>query len=168
MAEIQVPSEVSKVTLGGDTVWQNSGGWVPLVLPEGLNGTVLFRDNGDGTASLAGGVRFLHVVLNTKNALLNAPEGYKFFSGNFNYITSNQLRGIEGYLDENGKPIQINAPVVETVVSYDDGNLQAAFKKFIDYQDNGRSFVDIIFSQAMSSNSGEGNPTALQINIEKV
>lgn len=40
MADVDVPSSVSKVTLGSDTIWQNSDGWVPLKLGPEVVGNV--------------------------------------------------------------------------------------------------------------------------------
>lgn len=40
MADVDAPSGVSKVTLGNDTIWQNSDGWVPLKLGPEVVGNI--------------------------------------------------------------------------------------------------------------------------------
>lgn len=82
MANLSVDGDVDKVVLGADTIWQNSDGWVPLVLPDSaLDGTVFFKDLGDGTALLAGVARYAIAAEHaTPTAIINPPKGYEFVS----------------------------------------------------------------------------------------
>ncbi|MFC6290676.1 hypothetical protein [Levilactobacillus angrenensis] len=88
MAELEVPNSVSKITLGGDTVWQNSDGWIPLKLPDGVSGNVFFKDYGDGTAGLVGSLGYLtqatsDSLYTPSFKLLNPPNGYTFLDHNW-------------------------------------------------------------------------------------
>lgn len=74
-------NRVSKIMAGTATVYQDSDGWIPLELPDGVSGTVFFKDNGDGVASLVGAAALPStMIVNSKYLLLNPPKGYAFIS----------------------------------------------------------------------------------------
>jgi len=94
MAELQVPSDVDRLTVGPDTIWMNSDGWVPLKLPDGVNGCVFFKDYGDGTAGLVGNVGFLvtgdvNSIYSAGPTILVPPVGYKFKDHSWRNDSSN-------------------------------------------------------------------------------
>lgn len=71
--------KVAKMLVGSSVIYQDSDGWIPLELPDRVTGQVMFKDNGDGTASLSGSISvndygrdrgYYPIVL--------APEGYQF------------------------------------------------------------------------------------------
>ena len=94
MAELEVPKGVSKVTLGGVTVWQNNDGWVPLKLAEGVGGTAMIRNLKDGTAELMGAIGYLgsysgnNSIYAGGSSLIVAPDGYKFADHNW-HVSAN-------------------------------------------------------------------------------
>ncbi|WP_203638868.1 hypothetical protein [Levilactobacillus wangkuiensis] len=81
---------VRKVLVGGEVVYRDSGGWIPLELPDGVNGLVFFRDNEDGTASLLGNCSFLYKT--KKFCILNPPKEYAFTSFNWKSPGTNDTR----------------------------------------------------------------------------
>lgn len=80
---------VSKIMAGNNTVYQDSNGWIPLELPDGVNGAVFFKDYGDGTAGLIG---VLTTNFTTQKAtpteIIIPPEGYVFSSVNWPGVNS--------------------------------------------------------------------------------
>lgn len=70
--------KVKKIMVGDKVVYKDSDGWVPLALPDGVSGTVLFKDNGDGTACLAGAVAFSMSGPGWVANVIKPPVGYRF------------------------------------------------------------------------------------------
>lgn len=96
-------SRVKKILMGDKVVYQDSDGWIPLKLPDGVTGSAFFKDNNDGTASLAGILQF---VLNGKPiTLLNPPDGYSFTGIDWNADKQNEgsQHGIMGGNNYQGK-----------------------------------------------------------------
>lgn len=83
---------VSKIAKDNQVVYQDSGGWIPLELPEGVSGKVLFKDNRDGTGQLIGTVGFQCSTINpTTITLLQAPNGISFVStDNWTYFNESE------------------------------------------------------------------------------
>ena len=64
-------------------------GWRPLKLPSGITGQVFFKDNGNGTASLAGTIRAMLPEnpsggLGSQVLVLTPPAGYSFTGVDWN------------------------------------------------------------------------------------
>lgn len=173
MAELSVTGDVDKVVLGADTIWQNSDGWVPLKPPAGINGTVLFRDNLNGTASLLGSIGFAKSLTPTDGSfifttlLLSPPKGYEFldtpWSVGSKAPSMYALRGVKS--DESA----INSDMA--TISFKNGSLY--LENLVTYfQLNGNERVVINFDKnstvkASSTKVEEMGDPAI-INIKKV
>lgn len=90
--------KVSKLLVGSNVIYQDSDGWIPLELPDGVTGQVFFKDNGDGTAKLAGNLCF-DFIANQVVKLLSPPQGYTFTSAKWNVAQSNGY--VEGIVSMN-------------------------------------------------------------------
>ena len=155
--------------VGEDVLYLNSEGWIPLKMPEGITGEVMFRDNGDGTASLLGVARIKHIALDTPYTLLLAPKGYEFVSDSFHYVNDHYISGLNGYLDSDGMVTQSNFGRAPAQVSYDSGNMIVTFTgTFPNYHDNGTSFIDFVFMQNTTLTTGTTEQIAMTINVKKV
>lgn len=82
-------NRVDKIMVGASTVYQDSDGWIPLELPDGVNGAVFFKDNGDGTAGLIGVLTTNFTAQKTDpTEIIIPPEGYAFSSVNWPSVNS--------------------------------------------------------------------------------
>ena len=130
--------------------------WRPLTLTNSTSGTVLFKDNGDGTASLTGSCTF-SVPSGKTNivSIIIPPSGYSFSSLLWNKGTSKY--GIFAYSGVNG----VSAGATQEVVTV----LQNG--KICVVGDPGSSYAyTVLFhvSKSMTDNtSGSGDPAIVGI-----
>ena len=102
---VSEPVDFTKLTVEGgksvatrdDLKSLETSAWRPLKLVSSTSGTILFKDNGDGTASLTGSAIF-NVAPDKDNfiAKVDAPDGYVFTSVDWkiNIDSSTQIIGI--------------------------------------------------------------------------
>ncbi|AYM03563.1 hypothetical protein D8911_11420 [Levilactobacillus brevis] len=163
MASLEVPNSVSKVTLGSDTIWQNSDGWVPMKLPSGVTGNVMFKDYGNGTAGLCGVITFKFVRISgwTPVTMLVPPDGYKFTSVDWNANdgsmgVSKSIMGFQALAGQQSQSNSVNTKIV-------DGNLLAVSSNY-----SSTTFVSTtIFTKSSTVyRSSSGEPAIIK--IEKV
>lgn len=79
--------DVKDMRIGESVIYRDSDGWIPLKLPDTvIDGCVLFRDNGDGTASLVGSIRanYSGTASGPLTHLLTPPDGYEFSDPKWN------------------------------------------------------------------------------------
>lgn len=150
-------SRVKKILMGDKVVYQDSDGWIPLELPPtAIDGVVLFKDNGDGTASIAGTALY-KLPLETET-LLTPPTGYSFSSVNWNFGPGS-ISGIcmFGGFGNNAGGTPYSAPV-----TVDSGNL-IIHSKVVAYMNS----LTIGFTQAATTNGPSSAMPAI-VGIEKV
>ncbi|RDF14207.1 hypothetical protein CNR30_06985 [Levilactobacillus brevis] len=102
---VSEPTDFTKLTVNGgksvatrdDLKSLEASAWRPLKLVSSTSGTILFKDNGDGTASLTGSAIF-NVAQDKDNfvAEVDAPDGYVFTSVDWKISidSSTQIVGI--------------------------------------------------------------------------
>jgi len=102
---VSKPTDFTNLTVNGgksvatsdDLKSLETSAWRPLKLVSSTSGTILFKDNGDGTASLTGSAIF-NVAPDKDNfiAKVDAPDGYVFTSVDWkiNIDSSTQIIGI--------------------------------------------------------------------------
>ncbi|MBY7145263.1 hypothetical protein I2491_00455 [Levilactobacillus brevis] len=165
--------KVSKLLVGSNVIYQDSDGWIPLELPDGVTGQVFFKDNGDGTASLAGSVSTPdRMNIGVENLILSPPSGYAFISDN--WTMHNGGSGIElfpTYVFADGSVEQTNFGTGFTAIpSYKLGNLYLKNTyAYPGYDSSGMSGpVEVIFSKNLTVKNAASLATPVIINIEKV
>lgn len=167
MAELQVPDDVSKVTMGGSTIWQNSDGWVPLRLPDGVSGNVLFKDIGNGNAYLNGQIELSGLADRGTYTMLLPPDGYKFVSVSWHASYAQpSANGIACY-PILGSSMIVGSNDMFADVSCVDGNLKAHFYSVLN-QSGFSGHGVIYFSQRMTTAQRAGRTTPAVVGIERV
>lgn len=74
--------KVSKLLVGSNVIYQDSDGWIPLELPDGVTGQAFFKDIGSNAAFLSGVISFS--ATSDKIKLISPPDGYRFSQFNWN------------------------------------------------------------------------------------
>lgn len=87
-----------------------------MELPDGVTGQVFFKDNGDGTAKLAGNLCF-DFISNQAVKLISPPQGYAFTGAKWNAAQSNGY--VEGVvsLNELMGSLPPSTSVISTAIS---------------------------------------------------
>lgn len=145
MPIMQNARRVVKKFRGTNETFTDTSTWVLLKNGTDVTGTVLFRDNGDGTASLAGGLQVQGVA---SKVVLYPPAGYAFVATHWDRKWVN-LGGIGNFGGMGGG---ISPKVV-------DGNLTLAYTGT-----NGATYYAITFQQGMlnsTATSTTGSDPAL-------
>lgn len=114
--------KVKKIMVGEKVIYRDSDGWIPLKLPDSaMDGLVLFRDNGNGTASIAGAAHYkLPAYGESPAIMLLPPDGYEFSS--IPWDQGNVIKGIAAYYGQTGNS---NGTGRELTTSIDSGNVLA-------------------------------------------
>ncbi|KRM93586.1 hypothetical protein FC56_GL000300 [Lentilactobacillus senioris DSM 24302 = JCM 17472] len=127
MAIINNEHQITKISVGDKIIMDTtkSDGWIKLDHADNLitDSLILFRDNGDGTASITGGIKFSG---DTDNSItvVNPPDGYNFTGAKndnvpFNFEKSSGPRKAKTSI-VNGKLVV--TPVDSMNYSWDDWN----------------------------------------------
>lgn len=97
---------VNKIFHGSTQVYSDNTTWTALKLGPNVTGMVVFRDNGNGTGSLAGSVQVQGIA---SQLVLYPPEGYQFTSVNWSlhYINTQGIGGYQG-IGYSGNPSIVN------------------------------------------------------------
>jgi len=167
MADLQVSNDVDRVTVGPDTIWMNSDGWVPLKLPDGAKGSVLFHDNGNGFAYLNGQIELSGVYARGTNTLLIPPTGYKFVSTSWHPGTDTSGSSNIRCYPLMGSQMVVGSNEMTATVTCVDGNLKAYFYSVMNQAEFSNKGV-IYFSQHMTTGQYQGITAPALVGIEKV
>lgn len=156
--------KVAKMLVGSSVIYQDSDGWIPLKLPDGVKGLVMFKDNGNGTASLAGTATFLFTgtgSTSTAVTMLVPPEGYQFESVDWTAGDGNIgiVRGIVCFQSLAGQLSQSNILNTNTI----NGNLMAMTSNYA----TGVFNSTVIFTKNSTVKGSQDGSPAL-INIKNV
>lgn len=164
-------SKVKRILVGDKVVYRDSDGWIPLELPDGVNGLVLFRDKGDGTAELTGSLEFsttakIYTTFSPGHLILTPPQGYQFTETNWRVDTENKDKMcIYHSRSDSGVPVMFG----DAYLQFSDGNV--SFSQVVNGDNvNGTQLVLVSFNQANTSTPVTAEDGALPaiINIERV
>ena len=106
---VSEPTDFTNLTVDGgksvatrdDLKSLEASAWRPLTLENANNGTILFKDNGDGTASLTGSANFVIAAApDVITEAIDPPSGYQFSSLAWNKGTNGD--GIFAIADRSG------------------------------------------------------------------
>lgn len=94
---------VLKIYKGETEIWSDTNYWTPCQLGTGITGMVLFKNNGNGTASLIGSIQSPD---DTNRLLVYPPTGYQFVSELWTKISIRAGKyGLSGTGDNGGVSI---------------------------------------------------------------
>lgn len=149
-------SRVKKILVGDKVVYQDSDGWIPLELPDGVSGNVFFKDYSNGTAGLIGSISFssasdISSIYAKGHAMLNAPTGYKFVDAN--WLTSGSSNKAISTLGNLYNDTQSPSVVGSAYVSFLNGNILAS--KVVCYASVTNSKVVISFNRSSTDTKSE-------------
>lgn len=163
--------KVSKMLIGSNVIYQDSDGWIPLTLPNGVTGLVLFRDNENGTAGLVGSLEFTTTAttygyMSPGHLVLTPPHGYYFMDTKWLIDSENTNKmTVYGSRSDGGTPIMYT----DAYLQFSEGNIY--FSQISNDQSvSGKLLVLASFNQVnttSSNNAGEGALPAI-VNIKRV
>ena len=142
--------KVAKMLVGSSVIYQDSDGWIPLELPDGVSGLVLFRDNEDGTAGLIGSLEFTTVsttygIYAQGHLVLTPPHGYYFMDTNWVDDTENKNKmRVYGSRSNGGTPIMYT----DAHLQFSEGNIY--FSQIVNNQNiDGKIFSYVYYIAGM-------------------
>lgn len=85
---LQIPSDVSKITLGGETLWDANSNWKSLKLSDGVIGTVIGKVNrSEKTISMLGSI---WIPANSIGVTIYGDSNFKFSDDATAYFDTRQ------------------------------------------------------------------------------
>lgn len=163
-------SRVKKIMMGDKVVYQDSDGWIPLELPDGVNGLVFFKDYGDGTAGLTGSLGFattakMYTTFSPGHLILTPPQGYCFLDTKWRTDTENvDKMMVYGSRSDGGAPIMYTSAWLQ----FSEGNI--SISQLMNGQNvDGKLLILVSFNRINTDlENVEGNALPAVVNIKRV
>ncbi|NLR08654.1 MULTISPECIES: hypothetical protein [Lactobacillaceae] len=164
-------SKVKKILVGDKVIYRDSDGWIPLELPDGVNGVILFRDKGDNTAELTGTLGFAttsqtYTTYSPGHLVLTPPQGYQFVDTDWKTDTENKSKmRVYGSRSTGGQAIMYT----DATLQFSEGNI--SFSQIYNSQNvNGAHLILASFNRINTNYLANAEEDALPaiVNIKRV